>query len=95
VELTTAGGATARLPLSRFGILPPPFKVQFSKLSMLDDWFYEKSSEPIFQTIELPLAAFAEQSKGFDPAQLEVIRLRFDRTLSRVIILSRIGFEAR
>jgi dienelactone hydrolase len=95
IELQSAGGATASLALSRFGVLPPPFKVRFSKLAMLDDWFYEKASEPIFQTVELPLAAFAAQTNGFDPAKLETIRLRFDRTPSRVIILSRIGFESR
>jgi hypothetical protein len=95
VELKTSDGITSQLPLSRFGILPPPFKAQFSKLAILDDWFYEKASEPTFQSIELPLAAFAEQSKGFDPTKINTVRLRFDRTLSRVIILSRIGFESR
>ena len=72
-------------------MLPPPFKVRFTKLAMIDDMAYEKQSEPIFQTIDLPLSAFAEQSKGFDPAKIKTIRLRFDRTRSRVIILSQLG----
>jgi len=86
-------GILAALPLSHFRPLLPPFAVRFTKLEYLDGEFYKKSSEPIFQTVELPLSAFAAQAKGFDPSKLKQIRLRFDRTPSRVIILSRIGFE--
>jgi hypothetical protein len=78
----------SRLPLSRFGVLPPPFKVHFTKLAKLDEIAYEKESEPIFQTIDLPLAAFA-----VDPAKIKTIRLRFDRTPMRVVILSQLGFS--
>jgi dienelactone hydrolase len=88
VEMETSDGATARLPLSQFGVLPPPFKVRFTKLAKMDELAYEKESEPIFQTIELPLAAF-----GLDPAKIKTIRLRFDRTPMRVIILSQLGFS--
>ena len=88
VEMETSDGATARLPLSQFGVLPPPFKVRFTKLAKMDEFAYEKESEPIFQTIELPLAAF-----GLDPAKIKIIRLRFDRTPMRVIILSQLGFS--
>jgi dienelactone hydrolase len=92
VELQTADGVTSRLPLSRFGVLMPPFKVRFTKLAQMDSFAYEKESEPIFQTIDLPLSAFAEQTKGFDPSKLSSIRLRFDRTPMRVVILSQVGF---
>jgi len=93
VELETSNGAAGRFPLSHFGVLPPPFQVRFTKLAKLDEIGYEKDSEPIFQTIELPLAAFAGQTKGFDPAKIKTIRLRFDRTPARVVILSQIGFS--
>jgi dienelactone hydrolase len=95
VELQDSAGVSAQLPLSRFGALLPPFKVRFTKLAILDSVGYQKASEPVFQTIELPLAAFAEQAKGFAPAKLKTIRLKFDRTPSQVIILSRIGVEDR
>jgi hypothetical protein len=91
IEMQTVDGVTSSLPLSRFGTLPPPFKVRFTKLARMDSWQYKKDSEPAFQTFELPLSAFAEQSKGFDPSRIGTIRLRFDRTPSRVIILSEIG----
>jgi hypothetical protein len=86
-----ASGATVALPLSRFGALLPPFKVRFTKLQFMDNYAYEKSSEPVFQTFELPLAAFP----NLDPSQLHTIRLKFDRTPMRVIILSQVGFEDR
>ncbi|HXB54133.1 MAG TPA: hypothetical protein VN461_05075 [Vicinamibacteria bacterium] len=92
IEMRTVDGVTSSLPLSRFGTLPPPFKVRFTKLARMDSWQYKKDSEPAFQTFELPLSAFAEQAKGFDPSRIGTIRLLFDRTPSRVIILSEIGF---
>jgi hypothetical protein len=91
IELETTGGAVATLPLSQFGPLLPPFKVRFTKFEFMDDFAYEKSSEPVFQTFELPLAAFAK----IDPSKLHIIRLKFDRTPMRVIILSQVGFEDR
>jgi hypothetical protein len=86
VEMETMDGAVSRFPLSHFGVLPPPFKVRFTKLAKLDEIGYEKASEPIFQTIDLPLAAFTGE-----PSKIKTIRLRFDRTPMRVIILSQLG----
>ena len=88
IELQSSDGAAAELPLSRFGALLPPFKVRLTKFQFMDNFAYEKSSEPVFQTFELPLAAFP-----IDPAKLRTIRLKFDRTPMRVIILSQVGFE--
>jgi hypothetical protein len=92
VELQTAAGVTASLPISQFALLPPPFKARFTKLAQLDDFAYKKPAEPIFQTIAIPLAEFTRQQNAFDPAKLKTIRLRFDRTPSRVVILSEVGF---
>jgi hypothetical protein len=90
VELENDKGVKAGLPLSRFGTLMPLFRVRFTKFPMLDDYAYKKPAEPIFQTFELPLKAFGVD----DASQLRVVRLRFDRTVSRVLILSHIGFES-
>lgn len=92
VELESSHGAKASLPVSDFVVLPPPFQVRFTKLRAMDDEGYKKAAEPVFQTIELPLAAFAGQG-GFDPAGITAIRLRFDRTPSRVVILSGVSFS--
>jgi hypothetical protein len=89
VELQSREGVSRQLPLSQFGALLPPFKVRFTKFQFMDDFAYEKASEPVFQTFELPLAAFA----GVDPQKLKRIKLKFDRTPMRVIILNQVGFE--
>ncbi len=93
VEMETQDGVAVRLPVSRFAALLPPLKVKFMKLAFLDTQNYKNASEPIFQTIELPLKAFAEQDARYDPAKLKRIRLRFDRTPARVVIISEIGLE--
>ena len=89
VELETAQGVVKALPLSRFGTLLPMFRVHFTKFDFLDDYAYEKSAEPVFQTFELPLKDFGIE----DPAQVRSVRLRFDKTVTRVVILSRLGWE--
>jgi dienelactone hydrolase len=89
VELRTTNGTSAQRPLSQFGTLLPPFTVRFTKFQFMDDFAYEKPAEPVFQTFELPLAAFS----AIDPAKLRMIRLKFDRTPMRVVILSAVGFE--
>jgi hypothetical protein len=92
VELETADGIIASHPMSDFGTILPPLKVRFTKLALTDDLFYKKSSEAVFQTIIVPLSAFAGQ-KGFDAGRLRVFRLRFDRTMASAILLSKVGFE--
>lgn len=92
VELETADGIIASRPVSDFGTILPPLKVRFTKLALTDDLFFRKSSEAVFQTIRIPLFAFAGQ-KGFDAGRLRMIRLRFDRTTASVILLSKVGFE--
>jgi dienelactone hydrolase len=94
VLMQSQNGAVAALPVSRFQTLLPPLKVRFMKLERLDKIFYENASEPVFQTVDVPLAAFVQQNAKFDPAQLKSVRLTFDRTPSRVLILSQIGIRA-
>lgn len=86
-------GAEAAVPLSRFGTLLPPIKVKFTKLDWLDTNLYSKSSEPIFQSITIPLSAFAAQNPRLDISKLRRVAFRFDRTPERVIIVSEIGIS--
>ncbi|HEX4748101.1 MAG TPA: hypothetical protein VH302_01040 [Bryobacteraceae bacterium] len=87
----TADGDSASVPVSQFRTLLPPIKVKFTKLDWLDKQFYSKSSEPVFQSIMIPLSAFVARSRHFDPSKLTRIRLQFARTPERVIIISEIG----
>jgi len=93
VAMMAEDGAAARLPLSQFGVLLPPIDVRFMKLELLDRRFYKNPSEPVFQSIRLPLRAFAAKNTRFDPAKLKTARFEFDRTPSREVIVSEIGFS--
>jgi dienelactone hydrolase len=97
LELVTNDGATASLPVSKFMVIPPPFKEQFTKLAILDEKGYEKDWEPVFQTVRIPLADFAAANgaKRFELAKLNAVRLKFDRTEMSVICISGIGFGKR
>ena len=92
VELETVDRVIVSHPLSDFGIVLPPLRVRFTKLGFLDNLAYEKPAEAAFQTVTIPLSAFTRQT-GFDPGQLKMIRLRFDRTAASVILLSKVGVE--
>ncbi|MFH1573856.1 MAG: hypothetical protein ABIG68_07710 [Acidobacteriota bacterium] len=92
VELETSDGVVSARPLSDFSSILPPLKVRFTKLAFLDNIAYQKASEPVFQTISIPLSAFSGQN-GFDAGRLKVLRFRFNRTRAGVIVLGKIGFE--
>jgi len=94
LELVASDGTVASAPVTRFAAIPPPLKVKFTKLDVLDSQRYEKDWEPVFQTVRVPLMAF--QSAGgamrFDLRKLNMVRLKFDRTAMAVICISGIGF---
>jgi dienelactone hydrolase len=94
LELVASDGAVASTPVSRFAAIPPPLKVKFTKLDVLDSQRYEKDWEPVFQTVRVPLMAF--QSAGgamrFDLRKLTMVRLKFDRTAMAVICVRGVGF---
>jgi dienelactone hydrolase len=92
VELVSAEGQTARLPLGRFNEVPPILKSKFTKFSK-ENKFYGKAYEPTLQVFELPLSEFSEASPGFLLENLQIIRFVFDRSREGVILLDRIGFE--
>ena len=92
VEFITADGVVYAQPLSRFGAMPPPLKVWFTKLKFLDKQVYQTTSEPVFQTIAIPLPSASGQ-KAFDPRKLKTIRLRFDRSQTGEILVSKVGIQ--
>lgn len=91
IELVAAGGKAVRLPLSRFRAVPVPLRSRFTKLGNEEDW-YGDAWEPVLQTFELPLAAFAAADPAFAPSALREIRLVFDRSPEGMVILDDLGF---
>jgi dienelactone hydrolase len=84
VEIEDGGGRTARLSLGRFRPLQPQIESQVPKAA----WFStEKTSELVFDNVEMPLDAFAKAAPGLDPARLRAIRFLFDRSEKGVIVL--------
>lgn len=94
VELLDHEGTTVRLPLSRFGTLLPPLIAHFSKNRITELLTTPiRASQPVFQTFELPLAAFSRAEPRFHPENLAITRLVFDRTEADAVLLDRVGFS--
>lgn len=91
VELRDAAGQNASLPLSHFALLQPQIEVQVMKAAFMND---TAEAEPVFQSFVFPLADFAAVNPNLNPAELEEIRLIFDRTERGEVILDNVGFRA-
>ena len=91
VELVDRAGHSAALPLSAIRPLQPVLKIVHAKWKAMEDALFEQSWEPVFQTFELPLAAFEKAAPGFKPGQLQTIRLRFDKSPKGVVVLGKVG----
>jgi hypothetical protein len=75
LELTTSEGASARIPLDRYGALPPPLPVRLVKHPLLEatlpfDLSLRPSSEVVLQTYEVPLSDAAAIDPTFRPERL-------------------------
>ncbi|MBK9054666.1 MAG: hypothetical protein IPL78_28290 [Chloroflexi bacterium] len=97
IELETADGQIARLPLSQFGPVYPPLPAQLVKA----DWLaplpgykitLETPFERVLQTYTLPLSAFQEANPDFDAAAIQVIRFFFTGTEAGAVYLDQVGF---
>jgi len=97
IELETADGQIARLPLSEFGPVYPPLPAQLVKA----DWLaplpgykitLETPFERILQTYTLPLSAFQKANPNFNAAAIQVIRFFFDGIQAGAVYLDQVGF---
>ncbi len=93
VALESGDGVAVKLPVSRFRTLRPSVPVRFTKLEYLDHLLYKEPSEPAFQSVEIPMRAFAEADRRFDAKKLKTVRLIFDRTPASELLISQIGVE--
>jgi hypothetical protein len=93
VELESDDGVEVRLPVSRFRTLRPSIPVRFTKIEYLDRLVYKEPSEPVFQSVEMPLRDFAAVDQRFDAKRLKSVRLIFDRTAASELLISQIGLE--
>jgi hypothetical protein len=96
IEVESLDGATARLPLDRFGPLQPPLPAHLVKA----DWIaatpgYEievaTPIERVAQIYDLPLSAFSAVTPDFRAEALATVRFLFDGTAAGGIILDEVG----
>lgn len=88
IELATGTGASERIPLADYTAPLPPLHVQLTKWAPWELDEFPQPTEPIFQTVAIPLGAF----ESIDPAEITAVRFLFDRSPSGTILLDDIGF---
>lgn len=96
VEARTTDGVTVRLPLSRWGALPPPLEVtlvksrELARLSSMDVAL-DAPAEQVLQTYAIPVADLVAADPAFRPERLEALRLVVTRTTAGVIWITEVG----
>ena len=94
VELATSDGHSARLPLSRYGVVHPPLVARVTKWRIFERRMVSRGYDDVLQRFAIPLGDFAAASPGFDPALVRTVRFVFDRSPSGNILLDDLGFSA-
>lgn len=87
--LTDADGNHSSRPLADFARLLPPLPVRHTRLDAINRKRYHSATEPLLQSVAIPLAAFI--ADGLRPDRLETIEFQFDNTDAGVLIIERIG----
>ena len=93
IEVTDAGGRTASVPLSAYGVVRRPLESYVYRRAGRDKQRFANVYEIVLQTYASPLADFTRVTPGFDPARMVRVRWRFDRSIAGTIILDNIGFS--
>ena len=94
VELATSDGHSARLPLSRYGVVRPPLVARVTKWRFFERRMVSRGYDDVLQRFAIPLGDFAAAAPGFDPALVRTVRFVFDRSPSGNILLDDLGFSA-
>lgn len=93
IEATDAAGLTARVPLSRYGVVRKPQDVTVLRRKGSDKASFGSLGELVLQTYVIPLADFTGAAPGFDPGRLAAVRLLFDRTVAGTVVLTDVGLS--
>jgi hypothetical protein len=100
VELEDAAGVIVALPVSEYGVIPPPLPARLEKSNriskLLGSEFFPKLSTPyeqVLQSFEIPLRAFEAENPAFDAKQILAIRFRFDDRRAGRIYVDEVGFH--
>ncbi|TVQ41731.1 MAG: hypothetical protein EA370_01190 [Wenzhouxiangella sp.] len=89
IELVDGDGNSMRVALADHAAIPPPLPVRHTRLKRLDEKRYQAPTEPVLQSVAVPLAPFA--AAGVDLSTLSSIRFHFDNTQPGVVVIERIA----
>ncbi|PKP34704.1 MAG: hypothetical protein CVU00_05620 [Bacteroidetes bacterium HGW-Bacteroidetes-17] len=92
IELKDAEGHISSIPVSEIISIMPPLEVIYTRYKKLETDF-GKSSEPVLQTVSIPMDLFKLKNPEFSVENLEQIKFIFNKTSKAVIILDEIGFR--
>jgi hypothetical protein len=91
IEVTDAGGRTARVALSAYGPVRRPLESYVYRRAGRDKLRFATTYEIVLQTYSIPLADFARAEPGLDPDRIRTVRWLFDRTDAGTVYLDNIG----
>lgn len=90
VELVDQDSTIVRVPLRRYGTIPPVLHTQYLKLERLSGQF-GNTWEPTLQTYEIPLSTVAAQDSAVDVSNLRSIAFVPDQRQGGQIALDNVG----
>ncbi|MBW7935136.1 MAG: hypothetical protein H3C62_16320 [Gemmatimonadaceae bacterium] len=95
VELETADGATARVPLSELAPLPPPLTIRLYKWARAERRFgaSTRDYDQVLTRYAIPLGDLERRVPGFSAAKLRAVRFVFDRTEAGSVLIDGVGVE--
>jgi len=88
-------GTTASLRANEVIQLLPRWEIQYLKLKDQNTEQYGDLWEPTLANYQVPLSYFVQEFPDLKLSSLKKIEFRFDRSVSGVIILDRIGFQKK
>lgn len=99
IELLTADGRAARLPLATFAPVYPPLPARLLKAGWLAavpgyDMTLASPVERVLQTYTVPLDAWATGGAGVSADEIVTIRFRFDGATAGAVYMDQIGWRS-
>ncbi|TVR93695.1 MAG: hypothetical protein EA416_04605 [Trueperaceae bacterium] len=94
VVVTDAAGATATLALSQAQGVPPHLPSVVTRLGAFEAVRFRPDAYPLFQRVDLPMAAFTAANPDLDLASVDRVELVFDRVPAGVVALRSLRLTA-
>jgi len=93
IEVVDSEGRTARLPLSRYGPVRRPLKMQVLRRNDLEAQRFPQQYEMVLQGYAIPLSDFADATQGLNPTTLRTVRFVFDLSEAGEVVVDDLGFS--